>query len=166
MKLLILLATVAMAGPGEHPPLPKASKEFDRVKALVGHWVGEGDMGGKTEKAEVVYKLTSGGSAVAETLGPGTPHEMISMYHDVGGKLRMTHYCAIGNQPTMELKRATAQEIELDFVKSVGINPKKDMHMRSVVLVMKGPDQLEQRWSNWANGKPGDTAVFRYKRKK
>jgi hypothetical protein len=31
--------------------------------------------------ASVVYKVTSAGKTVMETLGPGTDHEMVSMYH-------------------------------------------------------------------------------------
>ena len=45
----------------------------------------------------VSYRVTAGGSAILETTAAGTPMEMISMYHDRGGKLFMTHYRMLGN---------------------------------------------------------------------
>ena len=35
-------------------------------------------------------QVTSGGSALVEKLSPGTPHEMVSVYHDKDGELAMT----------------------------------------------------------------------------
>src|SRR5690349_14032148 len=86
----------------EHDHAPKAgSKEFERMKQLVGTWKGSGDMDGKKMDAVVNYRLTSAGTVLLETMGPGTDHEMVTAYHDEGGKLAMTHYCAMGNQPHM-----------------------------------------------------------------
>jgi hypothetical protein len=42
----------------------------------------------------VEYRVTGAGSAVVETLFPGTPHEMVTVYHARKGVLCMTHYCA------------------------------------------------------------------------
>ena len=49
-----------------------------------------------------VIKVTAGGSAVHETLFPGSAHEMVSVYHLDGADLVMTHFCALGNQPRMK----------------------------------------------------------------
>ena len=57
----------------------------------------------------VVYKLTGAGSALVETQFPGTGHEMVSVYHLDGDDLRMTHYCAAGNQPRVKLDRVQLQ---------------------------------------------------------
>ncbi len=51
-----------------------------------------------------VFKLLSGGSAVRETMFPGTDHEMTNMYHLDGHDLVLTHYCAEGNQSRMRAK--------------------------------------------------------------
>ena len=59
-------------------------KEFDTLKKLVGKWEGTSVMAGKEEKVSVVYELTSGGTAIAERLMPGTAHEMVSMYYSEG----------------------------------------------------------------------------------
>ena len=49
------------------------------------------------------YRVAANGSVVVERNFPDTPKEMISVYHDRGGKLSMTHYCALANQPQMSL---------------------------------------------------------------
>ena len=51
-----------------------------------------------------LVRTTGGGSAVTETLFPGTAHEMMSVYHMDGDDLVLTHYCAGGNQPRMMLE--------------------------------------------------------------
>ena len=44
------------------------SEAFERVKQLVGFWEGTIDMGQGPEKITASYKLTSGGSAIVETV--------------------------------------------------------------------------------------------------
>ena len=52
--------------------------------------LGEGK---DAHEATVTYKVTSGGSAVVETIGPGTEHEMVTVIHPDGDDLMLTHYC-------------------------------------------------------------------------
>lgn len=54
------------------------SKEFERLKQLVGVWEGTADMGKEGEKVRVDYRLTAGNCALVETLSPDTPEEMVS----------------------------------------------------------------------------------------
>src|SRR5690349_7146838 len=101
-----LAAAFAQAG---EPPSMKpytGSKEFEAIKTLAGHWEGNTDekMPNMSGQVTIDYKVTSGGSAVVETLNAGTPHEMVSVYTDNGGKLAMTHYCLMMNQPHLALK--------------------------------------------------------------
>jgi len=50
------------------------------------------------------------------TTGPGTPHEMVTMFHRDDTALMATHYCSAMNQPRMlrvrEDKRAEDCTIE------------------------------------------------------
>ena len=82
----------------------KGSSEFEQLKQLIGVWEGEmpmkdkgGEAGAKHEgmpemmKMRVEYRLTAGGSAIQETFNAGSPMEMVSMYHDRGGNLSITH---------------------------------------------------------------------------
>ena len=73
-----------------------------------------------------------------ETLFPGTPNEMISMYHLADGQLVMTHYCAMGNQPRMKLDAQASTPDKLVFAFDGGTNfdPAKDGHVHSGSLTL------------------------------
>ena len=133
------------------PPPYTGSAEFQRIKGLAGTWEGVDPMS-PDGKLKVVYEVTSNGSAVLERLSPGTPHEMVSVYHDEKGKLAMTHYCAIGNQPNLALESASADKIKLTFAKNNVINPKKEDHMHSLEITFLGPDQVKEEWSGTMGG--------------
>ena len=141
------------------PPPYAGSAEFQKMKSLAGTWEGTDPMA-PDGKMKVVYEVTSNGSAVVERMGPGTPYEMVSVYHDEKGKLAMTHYCAIGNQPRLVLEAASPGKIKLAFAKNNVINPKKEDHMHSLEIAFLGPDQLKQEWSGYRGGKLEEPTVF------
>ena len=65
------------------PPPNISSPELNRIKALAGRWTSTTSMfGNKDEKVFTAYAITAGGSAVVETIFPGTPNEMVSVYYD------------------------------------------------------------------------------------
>ena len=148
MKRLIFASLILVSMSGiviaeECKPPPQAhSKEFEKLKSLEGKWEGTTIENGKEENVSVTYHLTSGGSAIIETLFPGTDHEMVSVYHDEGGKLEMTHYCMIGNHPNLALTKSSPTEMTLDFAKNNTINPKKEDHMHSLRLVFIDNDTI------------------------
>lgn len=67
------------------------------------------DEGGKkgNVEVEVSCELTSAGKVVLETMMPGTPGEMMTVYYVDGEDLVLLHYCASGNQPRMKLEPST-----------------------------------------------------------
>jgi hypothetical protein len=139
---------------GEHPSGPYThSKEFERLKQLVGVWEGIADMEKGGEKLRVEYRLTAGNSALVETLSPGTPEEMVSVYHDRKGKLAMTHYCMLHNQPRMTLKKADARTLDLVFAKDNDINPAKETHMHALSIIFEDNDHIVQKWTTFEQGK-------------
>jgi hypothetical protein len=127
---------------------------FERLKTLAGTWQGQAGHGEAGQPATVTYRVASGGSVVEETLFPGTPHEMISMYHLVSGELVLTHYCAMANQPRMRLDGASSTPDRLVFAFEGGTNfdPAKDTHVHSGVIEWKG-DTLESAWAVFSGGK-------------
>ncbi len=161
---LVFTAQLAFAGAGHHEA-PTMPKEFDTLKGLVGHWEGTTTHDGKEEKATVDYKLTSGGTAITETLGAGTPHEMVSVYHKDGETLGMTHYCAMGNQPHMMMKKADAKSMVFEMTKPQGVSSMKETHMHGITLTLDDPNTLTHEWQNWENGKKAQTVKFTLKRK-
>jgi hypothetical protein len=158
--LLIIAVCFSLAGlfvahAGEHKAAPyTGSTEFKRMSQLVGAWEGTSDMGKEGEKVRVDYRLTAGGSALVETLFPGSAEEMVSVYHDQKGKLAMTHYCMLRNQPRMTLRKSDAQTIELVFArKGNDINPAKEKHMHAVLITFTDSDHITQKWTMFENGK-------------
>src|SRR5215468_2556065 len=104
VSALVLLA-LCIAAPGGDQPASKAPAPhagLERMKKLAGTWVAADKDGKPTDKVVSVVKLTAGGSVVHETLFPGQPHEMISVYTVDGSDLVMTHYCMLGNQPRLK----------------------------------------------------------------
>jgi hypothetical protein len=148
--------------------MPSNSAAFNQMKQLVGNWKGMGPsmhQGEKPQPISTSFKLTAAGSAIEETLGPGTPHEMVDMYtDDEGGKLTMVHYCAMGNQPHMKLTRNDPKTIELETTNITGLNASTDHHMHGLTLTMPEPNKLVETWTSYSHGKPNETAVFEFTR--
>jgi hypothetical protein len=167
LSLLVPAALLAAAAPAraEDPgAAPKAA--FDRLKTLAGTWEGEAGDGQAGLPATVTYRVASGGSVVEETLFPGTPHEMVSMYHLADGHLVMTHYCSMANQPRMRLddRASTPDRLVFAFDGGTNFDPAKDVHIHSGVLEWKG-DTLHVDWAAWAAGKETGHKVFELRRK-
>ena len=101
---LIIVVLLAVTSPG-HAGGVKAQTAFDELKSLAGTWRGEIEGEGGEAEAEKMdeaiheFRVSAAGTVVMETMGPGTEHEMINMYHIDGDDLVLTHYCAGGNQP-------------------------------------------------------------------
>ena len=163
---VVLAAGAAMADP-DHPA-PKASRDLERIKHMAGRWEGTATHaeGAVPEPASVEYQVTSGGSAVVETLFPGTPHEMVSMYHDVNGTLAMTHYCMLGNQPQLGLTKSDAGHLALSLIPSPGIDPGTDQHMHSLDIVWRDADHVTQTWTGYEHGAPKDSTTIQLARVK
>lgn len=161
LMIALLAPSASMAGPDE-----AGKKAFDKMKTLVGKW--EGKMGEGTESfpATVEYKLTGNNTALVETLGPGSPFEMVSIYTMDYDSLVMTHYCGAGNQPSMKFKPGKdGNVLFFDFVSGKNMKP-NDMHMHRVTFTFDGPDHVVSVWQSFQGGKPGDKAVFDFHRVK
>ncbi len=170
--MILVLGGVGMAGAGDEAPAKggvNAKATFARLKKLAGTWKVEFDASGeaaKEKKAQevkdahggppsVVFKLTGAGSALVENQFPGHPHEMVSVYHLDGDELRMTHYCAAGNQPRLKLDRARSRPDHLIFVFDGGSNldPKKDMHIHGVQITFHEDGRVTSAWESYMGGK-------------
>ncbi len=150
--LLFVGSSVAYGGGGPGGPY-SGSKEYERMKGLVGAWEGTSNMGKERQPVRVEYRLTAGGSAIVETLFPGTTEEMISVYHDTNGKLSMTHYCMLRNQPRMKLLKTGPDRLDFMFAGGSNIDPKKDAHMHALTILFVDKDHIVQNWTYFEDGK-------------
>ena len=150
-------------------PAGSGAAALEKLKGLAGDWV-EIDPDPKMGPAGSVvesYRVTGAGSAVVSTLGPGTPHEMVSVYHRDGSDLVMTHYCAAQNQPRLRTKSVTGNVIAMEFDGGTNVDPAKDVHIHAVKIEILGPDEMRESWFGWKGGKPEEAPlVFHLKRKK
>jgi hypothetical protein len=135
---------------------------FEKLKALAGDWTkSDGD-----GTVEASYRVTAGGTAVMETLFPGTPHEMVTVFTVDRGVLVLTHYCAAGNQPRMKaLKGGDANGIEFKFDGGGNIKSPKDGHMHEASFAFKDADHLTSKWQFYKDGKPGELKEINLVRK-
>lgn len=162
MKRFLTLIVAAAAALSIADAAPTAKEAFEQLKKLVGTWEESAVDGGN----KVVYKLTGAGTTLIETQMPGSPMEMVSVYHMDGPDLIMTHYCAAGNQPTMKyVPSKDGKSIDFDFLK--GSNMKStDMHIHAAKIRIISADELESDWIGYDNGKEAGTVTFKLKRVK
>jgi hypothetical protein len=144
-------------------PVPPS---LETIKKMAGDWVMVDKDGKLTDQIVSSIRVTAGGSAVVETLFPGGEHEMISMYHQEGPDLYLTHYCVLGNQPRLKAE-ANAAPGTLVF-KCVGggnLKQDKDVHMGQGVLTFLANGQIKSDWTKCENGKACETHSFTLARK-
>jgi hypothetical protein len=166
--LTFTVTTIAIAGEDHHKPAKTASSGFKRFKQLAGEWVGTSNKSGHAPGApSVVFKVTSAGSVVQETMLPGTPYEMVNMIHPDGNNIVLTHYCAGGNQPEMKAPdKIEGKDVAFQFVRAGNLQSINDSHMHNVTYTFVDNDTLRTKWTNYEDGKPSGDVVFEYKRKK
>jgi hypothetical protein len=164
---LLSSSLLATAGEGHRKTAKNDSPGFERFKQLQGEWVSVSDKPGDAAgHLGAVFKVTSAGSAVEETMMPGTPYEMVNMIHPDGDDIVLTHYCAEGNQPEMKAPdKIEGKDVAFQFVRAGNMKSINDSHMHSVTYTFVDKDTLWTKWVNYENGKPAGTVVFKYKRK-
>jgi hypothetical protein len=171
---LVLLTFTAGAWCDDKPaskaaPAPAANAGLERIKKLAGTWVMADKDGKPTDQVVSVIKVTAGGSAVQETIFPGQPQEMVSVYHTDGSDLVMTHYCMLGNQPRMKADpKSPPNKIHFQFAGGTNLDPAKDMHMHEGTLTFIDDDHIEFQGIAWEGGKPSEAhcAMMKLVRKK
>jgi hypothetical protein len=148
---LVLVAGSTLAGA---TPPATGSPALERFKALAGEWVAAED-NEMAKKGDLVarYAVTAGGSAVVETVFPGSPHEMMTVYHADGSDLVLTHYCLNGNQPRMRARKAEGSRFAFEFDGGGGIDPRRDRHMHSARFELVGADEIRNEWTERAEGR-------------
>ena len=153
---MLLSASVLLAAPpgGE-------SKGMDNMKSLVGTWKGTDAEG---NPITISYRLVSDGSTLMETLDMGEHKEsMVTMYHGDNEKTLMTHYCSMGNQPTMKLESSKDGKLTFSFVSATNLKSADDPHMQKLIVTIKDDNHFSQEWVSLADGKE-TPHMFSYER--
>ena len=163
---LAICALLASAlGAQEPHPAARSTPAFDQLKSLAGEW--EGKTSSSAAATKVTYTVVSNGSVVMEHMLPAKESEMITMYSVDGDRIVVTHYCAMGNQPTMQtdpLKAATGK-YDFKFVRLGGAKSPDEAHMAALTLTILDKDHITQTWTFDDHGK-SMTDTFNYARVK
>lgn len=141
---------------------------MERLKSLEGEWMYVDEQGEVTEQVGSEFRLTANGSALREFMFPGHDHEMLNVYHPDGDRVLMTHYCAGGSQPRLEVVAAEEGDGLLLKFDSITNLPSPDTHfMHHAEFAWDGPDRLTTTWYGSEGGKISDeTMVMRLVRRK
>jgi hypothetical protein len=146
-----------------------AQQQFDLIKSLAGTWTTTSTMEEMPGTLEVRYRVVSGGSAVEEDFMPGHQHEMISMYHMDNGRLMMTHYCAVGNQPRMVAEPCTELDKDCPMIRfrlrdATNVASANDGRMGEMDMTIVDKDTFSAKWTFFQDGKADHSAKFRWTR--
>jgi hypothetical protein len=153
--LAFALLTVANGSRAEEKPTSVNVQRFEALKKLAGDWVKVGKDGKATDEVISSIRVTSAGSAVQETLFPGSDHEMVTMYHLDGDDLVLTHYCSLGNQPRLRAEPGTdVNKIVFKFVSCTNLKSKDAHHINGATLTLDGTDHFKAEWVSCKDGKP------------
>jgi hypothetical protein len=146
--LLSLFSMHVIAGDDKAPKdaAPNsAAAGFDALRSLEGTW--ESDKPGHDGKPMIlVFKVTANGSVVAETMFPGSQHEMLNTYHMDGDTLMVTHYCAQGVQPRMKMTASENGSMKFEFVDGTNLKAHEpEGHMGALEITIRD-GKLIEKW--------------------
>jgi hypothetical protein len=163
--IVLALVTTPLVGQDQTPKGTEVDTHagLEQFKGLAGEWVGKA----KGKDIHIQYKVIAGGSAVVETIFPGTEHEMVSVIHRDGPDLLLTHYCMLGNQPQMKAAgKGDSKTIEFKFVRATNLESEKDKHMHDATYTFVDKDTLRSVWTHYNNGQAAGQVVVELKRAK
>lgn len=157
MNLPIMLALMAAASVGQNST-GDASEAFARLRLLQGSWQGTYTWtGARTVSGQMsaTYRVTGNGSALIEDLASDGQPSMTSAYHLDGGDLRMTHYCAAGNQPRLKAANIDLAKnvIRFDFVDITNLTAPDAPHVNGFTIRLVDADHVGLEFTFGGRGK-------------
>jgi len=172
--LLFMLALVNSVGAAEKDSKAKkndskqakqAKAIFEKIKSLSGDWIAT--KGEHKGKVTLSVRVIAGGSAVVEREFPGSPMEMITVYHMDGNDVMLNHYCMLGNQPRMKATMGDQKNtIVFSFVGATNLASINDAHMHQGKMTFIDRDSIKTTWTMFVNGKAAEEHSFEMTRKK
>ena len=116
-----------------------ASSPLDAFKKLQGNWSIQSD--GKALNIPMTYQLASRDTIVTEQFG-----RELSVFALDGAALTMTHYCNVGNQPRLRLKRQTASNVyEFDLYEIVSPEGAPTDHVEKIIYQFSSDGRIDLR---------------------
>ena len=162
MATLIAASTALPAADLKPAQTTDAGAAFARLKTLVGQWEATTSSG----KVHLSYELVSGDTALLERESSETMPSMVTLYYVDGGRLLLTHYCMVGNQPRMQAKAFNSGTGELDFqfLDATNLATPGAGHMHNAKIRIVDDSHLVSEWQFYENGKPKFSETAQYTR--
>lgn len=133
---------------------------MERLESLEGEWMFLDEQGKETGQVGSEFRMTANGSVLREFMYPGHDHEMLNVYHADGDRVLMTHYCAGGSQPRLEVVAAEEGDGLLLNFESITNLPSPDAHfMHHAEIAWDGPDRVTTTWYGSAGGVISDETM-------
>jgi hypothetical protein len=163
--VVAVMAAVTSSKAGE-PTKSANAQRFEALKQLAGDWVAADKDGKPTDKFISSIRVTAAGTAIQETLFPGSDKEMLTIYHLDGADLVLTHYCMLGNQPRMRAEpTGDVNKIAFKFIGGTNLKSNDEHHMHQATLTIAGKDRFTAEWVSCKDGKPCHQVSFKLVRK-
>lgn len=160
LVLPLLVALGSCAATRAVQAVPGAPEQFERLKRLEGEWIALAGEGDAPAGSIVHYQVTSGGTALVETLFVGTPHEMTTVYFLDGGALSLVHYC-MGNQPKMVARECGPDGVlRFEYAGGTNVDPSTTSHMHAAEIAFTSDARLDARWTQWKDGQAAGEVHF------
>ena len=166
---LVVIGIMALVS-CQSSPTPSSSgatevnPQFEQVKSMVGDWYLLDSEPGDAPTA--TYRLSANETAVVERLFPGQRKEMVTMYFVDEGRLKLTHFCALGNQPTMGAIPGPEDEIEFEFIEISNLASPTAQHMHEHVFEFTDDrNRVDSTWVLWNDGREAERRFFPLQRR-
>lgn len=164
MRRLLVGVGLAFAAVGPLAGQSVEARTFDRLKELVGEWEATYPDG---ERVTVVYELVSGGTAVMERV-IGREHGesgMLSIFHLVGGRLGVSHFCTAGNQPRFAAAAFRGDTVRFALVPT-SLDQATEGHIHEIEFRFGDSTHLETSWWWFEGGRPSHSLVRKQRRQR
>lgn len=165
---LLLVTSISSFAADARTSSPATSPDavaFARLKSLAGEWEADSTMG----KIHARYEVASGGNVLLEHMSVAGKHDdMITVYYLEDGKLVLTHYCEMGNEPHMAAQRIdpATGEIQFDFAGAANLASPDAPHMHAAVIRVVDADHFLSKWTLFEKSQPKLAVSAQYVRVK
>jgi hypothetical protein len=87
------------------------------------------------------------------------------MYHLDHGRLMLTHYCSMENQPRLQMETGKSSDSTLVFTfrDATNMSSPDEAHIHGLTIIFRDKTHFAQEWESSANGKT-ERETFSYER--
>ena len=138
------------------------SAAFEQVKKKLGKWEGTMTQGltGAVFDVSYVFRLTSGGNTITETLVEDGV-EMLTTYSDDDGELVIKHYCGLGTEPIFKVDQLSGKILSIKLDKSkTDLHSEHESFVTNMKWTMNSKDSMSFENTVMLDGEPTTNKAY------